>query len=132
MTLGGDGTVLHLASLFEEDLPLPPVMSFAMGTLGFLTPFDVTHFEHHFNRVLQDFDTDVECTLRSRKRCEVITASGKTGTVGTSKLLLQPPFLRLCTRRIMCLTNVSSIEVLRRGKVGWMPFAETEMEWCRV
>ena len=35
----GDGTVLHLASLFSEDAPLPPVISFAMGTLGFLTPF---------------------------------------------------------------------------------------------
>jgi len=30
----------HLASLFAEDAPLPPVMCFAMGTLGFLTPFD--------------------------------------------------------------------------------------------
>lgn len=35
----GDGTVLHLASLFSEDKPLPPCISFAMGTLGFLTPF---------------------------------------------------------------------------------------------
>lgn len=41
ITLGGDGTVLHLASLFEEDVPLPPTLSFAMGTLGFLTPFNV-------------------------------------------------------------------------------------------
>lgn len=31
--------MLHLASLFSEDEPLPPVISFAMGTLGFLTPF---------------------------------------------------------------------------------------------
>jgi NAD+ kinase len=44
ITLGGDGTVLHLASLFAEDAPLPPVMCFAMGTLGFLTPFDAAHF----------------------------------------------------------------------------------------
>jgi len=34
--------VLHLASLFVEDLPLPPVISFAMGTLGFLTPFNAS------------------------------------------------------------------------------------------
>lgn len=38
-----DGTVLHLASLFEEE-PLPPVVCFAMGTLGFLTPFDAGDF----------------------------------------------------------------------------------------
>ena len=34
ITLGGDGTVLHLTSLFVADEPLPPVVAFAMGTLG--------------------------------------------------------------------------------------------------
>lgn len=34
VTLGGDGTVLHLTSLFAADKPLPPVVAFAMGTLG--------------------------------------------------------------------------------------------------
>ena len=51
ITLGGDGTVLHLASLFVADEPLPPVVSFAMGTLGFLTPFDVTDFAATLDRV---------------------------------------------------------------------------------
>ena len=51
ITLGGDGTVLHLASLFVADEPLPPVVSFAMGTLGFLTPFDVTDFADTLTRV---------------------------------------------------------------------------------
>lgn len=34
----------HLASLFVEDVPLPPVMCFAMGTLGFLTPVDAAGY----------------------------------------------------------------------------------------
>lgn len=34
ITLGGDGTVLHLASLFKQDEPLPPCIAFAMGILG--------------------------------------------------------------------------------------------------
>jgi hypothetical protein len=34
----------YLASLFTGDVPLPPVMCFAMGTLGFLTPFDATQY----------------------------------------------------------------------------------------
>ena len=51
ITSQGDGTVLHLASLFESDEdPLPPVMSFSMGTLGFLTPFDVNHYERLLTR----------------------------------------------------------------------------------
>lgn len=31
ISLGGDGTVLHLVGLFGADEPLPPVISFAMG-----------------------------------------------------------------------------------------------------
>lgn len=71
MTLGGDGTVLHLASLFREDEPLPPLASFAMGTLGFLTPFDAADFQACLTRVLHATELPVFCTLRTRKRCEL-------------------------------------------------------------
>lgn len=77
VTLGGDGTVLHLASLFQEDEPLPPVISFAMEGLGFLTPFDVRHFGSHLTRLLIANQQTVGCTLRARKRCEVYTAGGR-------------------------------------------------------
>ena len=65
--------MLHLASLFVEDVPLPPVVSFAMGTLGFLTPFDVTDFAGILDQVLDANSQRVYCTLRTRKRCEVHT-----------------------------------------------------------
>ena len=71
ISLGGDGTVLHLTSLFVEDTPLPPVISFSMGTLGFLTPFDAGEFEPCLGRVLAANQDPVFCTLRTRKRCEV-------------------------------------------------------------
>jgi NADH kinase len=38
LTLGGDGTILHASSLFD-DAAVPPVLSFSMGTLGFLLPY---------------------------------------------------------------------------------------------
>lgn len=38
VSLGGDGTVLWVSSLFKKSVP--PVISFAMGSLGFLTPFE--------------------------------------------------------------------------------------------
>jgi len=38
VTLGGDGTILHASSLFRQG-PVPPMLSFSMGTLGFLLPF---------------------------------------------------------------------------------------------
>lgn len=50
VTLGGDGTVLHTASLFRQEAALPPVTAFAMGTLGFLTPFEASNFEPLLSR----------------------------------------------------------------------------------
>ena len=38
VTLGGDGTVLHVASLFARG-SVPPVLGISMGSLGFLMPF---------------------------------------------------------------------------------------------
>jgi NADH kinase len=38
VTFGGDGTILHASSLFSAGA-VPPVLSFSMGTLGFLLPF---------------------------------------------------------------------------------------------
>jgi NAD kinase len=38
ITLGGDGTVLHVSSLFSKSA-VPPVLGISLGTLGFLMPF---------------------------------------------------------------------------------------------
>ncbi|KAK2069456.1 hypothetical protein P8C59_004038 [Phyllachora maydis] len=35
-TMGGDGTVLRAASLFSHHASVPPILSFSMGTIGFL------------------------------------------------------------------------------------------------
>ncbi|CEH16328.1 related to pos5-mitochondrial nadh kinase [Ceraceosorus bombacis] len=51
VTLGGDGTILHASSLFD-DAPVPPVLSFSMGTLGFLLPFHIGAFEHALQELI--------------------------------------------------------------------------------
>lgn len=77
VTLGGDGTVLSLASLFDVDgVPLPPVLSFAMGTLGFLTPFDARSAVPALAALLSANESPVYCTLRTRKICSVLDAAG--------------------------------------------------------
>ncbi|KAI6781185.1 NAD kinase-like protein [Emericellopsis cladophorae] len=43
-TFGGDGTVLRAASLFKLHGSVPPIVSFSMGTLGFLGEWD---FQEH-------------------------------------------------------------------------------------
>ncbi|KAJ7928475.1 ATP-NAD kinase-like domain-containing protein [Mycena leptocephala] len=52
VTLGGDGTILHASSLFSADA-VPPVLSFSMGTLGFLLPFHIDDFAKALESVYQ-------------------------------------------------------------------------------
>jgi len=64
--LGGDGTLLHVSSLFQRSCP--PVLSFNMGSLGFLCPFDFENYEKHVSYVLSG---DVPFTLRNRLSCRL-------------------------------------------------------------
>ncbi|KAG6580343.1 NAD kinase [Phytophthora cinnamomi] len=50
VSLGGDGTVLWVSSLFSKSVP--PVFSLAMGSLGFLTPFDAENAVEHLTSVI--------------------------------------------------------------------------------
>lgn len=50
--LGGDGTVLYASWLFQRIVP--PVMSFALGSLGFLTKFDFDKHPHILSKAFQE------------------------------------------------------------------------------
>ena len=81
VTLGGDGTVLRVASLFARDTPLPPVVPLAMGSLGFLTPFDAANAEAILTTILDaggggTTSSPVFCTLRTRRACRVLAPDG--------------------------------------------------------
>ncbi|BFZ55550.1 hypothetical protein PYCC9005_002591 [Savitreella phatthalungensis] len=69
ITLGGDGTVLYSSWLFQRIVP--PVLSFALGSLGFLTMFDFTDFERDVVSVLNE---GVTAALRMRIECVVYRA----------------------------------------------------------
>ncbi|KAL0076591.1 ATP-NAD kinase [Phycomyces blakesleeanus] len=90
ITLGGDGTMLHLSSLFPK--AVPPVVCFSFGTLGFLMSFrklfkDSEMFNlvitvsiefNQYKRVLSDvMEGKVFLTLRMRLFCSLHEASGK-------------------------------------------------------
>jgi NADH kinase len=44
-TLGGDGTILHASSLFATAESVPPILSFSMGTLGFLGEWRIDEYK---------------------------------------------------------------------------------------
>jgi NAD+ kinase len=69
VTLGGDGTVLFASWLFQRIVP--PVLPFALGSLGFLTPFD---FVDHPSVMDAAIDAGIRVSLRMRFTCTVYRA----------------------------------------------------------
>ncbi|TMW55840.1 hypothetical protein Poli38472_008488 [Pythium oligandrum] len=78
ISLGGDGTVLWVSSMFKKSVP--PVLAFAMGSLGFLTPFDVENEVDHITSVIKGgFYMSLRSRLvgtiiRKNKECEPLPA----------------------------------------------------------
>ncbi|KAI5276098.1 ATP-NAD kinase [Aureobasidium subglaciale] len=50
-TLGGDGTILHASSLFANAQNVPPILSFSMGTLGFLGEWKFSDYKRALREV---------------------------------------------------------------------------------
>lgn len=67
LTLGGDGTVLFTSWLFQRIVP--PVLSFSLGSLGFLTNFEFERYKDHLNRVMGE--DGMRVNLRMRFTCTV-------------------------------------------------------------
>jgi NAD+ kinase len=50
VTVGGDGTVLHLSSLFPH--AMPPVIALAFGSLGFTTSHSLSSFQNLITKIM--------------------------------------------------------------------------------
>lgn len=72
ITLGGDGTVLYASWLFQRIVP--PVLSFSLGSLGFLTKFD---FEGYQQTLTTAFQAGVTVSLRLRFECTIMRSRRK-------------------------------------------------------
>ena len=72
VTLGGDGTVLYASWLFQRIVP--PVLSFALGSLGFLTKFDYDNFPETLTRAFRD---GIRVSLRLRFEGTVMRAQNR-------------------------------------------------------
>jgi len=67
--LGGDGTLLHVNSLFQNSC-VPPLIPISMGTLGFLTPFYFENYQKDLPELVQA-NRPLHVTARSRLLCTV-------------------------------------------------------------
>ncbi|KAJ5587434.1 kinase [Penicillium hispanicum] len=84
ITLGGDGTVLYTSWLFQRIVP--PVLSFALGSLGFLTNFDFADYQKTLENAFRE---GVVVSLRLRFEC----------TIMRSKARLKDPHARALSSR---------------------------------
>lgn len=84
ITLGGDGTVLRLASLFDAG-PVPPVLSFSMGTLGFLLPHNAKHLPKTVDMLLNG---DACVLLRMRLQTRVVPGVESGNPPGRTKHIM--------------------------------------------
>nr|XP_016515767.1 PREDICTED: NAD kinase 2, chloroplastic-like isoform X1 [Nicotiana tabacum] len=74
--LGGDGVILHASNIFRG--AVPPVISFNLGSLGFLTSHPFEDYKKDLRQVIHGNNTldGVYITLRMRLQCEIFR-SGK-------------------------------------------------------
>lgn len=75
LTLGGDGTVLFTSWLFQRIVP--PILSFSLGSLGFLTNFEFEKYKLHLNKVMGE--AGMRVNLRMRFTCTVFRADRSKG-----------------------------------------------------
>ena len=73
-TLGGDGTILHASSLFATSASVPPILSFSMGTLGFLGEWKFGEYERAFREVYLSGSSTTADNTRSMKEQVAETA----------------------------------------------------------
>ncbi|KAI9642362.1 NAD(+) kinase [Ciborinia camelliae] len=75
LTLGGDGTVLFTSWLFQR--VVPPILSFSLGSLGFLTGFEYDRFKEHLNKVMGE--DGMRVNLRMRFTCTIYRGGKEPG-----------------------------------------------------
>lgn len=106
LTLGGDGTVLFVSSVFQRHVP--PVLSFSLGSLGFLTNYQFEYFKEDLPAVL---NSKIKTNLRMRLDCKAYRR--------------RPPVTDPTTGKKICVTElVSQHQVLNELTIdrGPSPF----------
>ncbi|KAK4692004.1 NAD+ kinase, partial [Lecanoromycetidae sp. Uapishka_2] len=86
LTLGGDGTVLFTSWLFQRIVP--PILSFSLGSLGFLTNFPFATYKPTLDRIMEG--SGMRVNMRMRFTCTVYRAAHRRpSSSNSSKLSLE-------------------------------------------
>jgi NADH kinase len=85
-TLGGDGTILHASSLFSTTENVPPILSFSMGTLGFLGEWKFEEFKRAFREVYMSGAGAGSPLLQDQKHPHVMAEETEAVVTGWSSV----------------------------------------------
>lgn len=79
-TFGGDGTILHAASMFASADRVPPMLSFGMGTLGFLGEWKFEEYKRAFREAyMSGSNTERKSVLFNGESTDENDANVRTG-----------------------------------------------------
>ncbi|KAK9722076.1 hypothetical protein K7432_002963 [Basidiobolus ranarum] len=94
VTLGGDGTVLYTSLLFQRKVP--PILSFHLGSLGFLTVFNFGQFQETLGHIIDS--KSIHANLRMRIKCTVYKtiANSVPDIENLSNIESEPSLCNLC------------------------------------
>jgi len=83
LCLGGDGTLLHLSSLLTGNgaNAVPPVVSFGLGSLGFLTPFEFGDVERCLEQIMRSHERPTQISSAS----DSVASASPNGVAGTER-----------------------------------------------
>jgi NADH kinase len=82
-TLGGDGTILHASSLFSRTAHVPPILSFSMGTLGFLGEWKFEEYKRAFREVYMSGAGAGSPLFQDQKHPHIQSPDDATGNIVT-------------------------------------------------
>ncbi|KAI9593239.1 ATP-NAD kinase-like domain-containing protein [Syncephalis fuscata] len=105
VTIGGDGTILHVSSIFNKRVP--PIVSFSMGTLGFLLPF---HFKDYMSALSNLMNGHASLLPRLRLECTAFTSTGEKIKQAGNKQRLA--YMKKLAHAIDCDNDDRSVQVM--------------------
>lgn len=85
VTFGGDGTILHASSLFAAAGRVPPILSFSMGTLGFLGEWKFSEFKRAFRETyMSGSETERKTAISDQDKSSDDSRTGWSSVRGKS------------------------------------------------
>ncbi|CCD25805.2 NADH/NAD(+) kinase NDAI_0G00290 [Naumovozyma dairenensis CBS 421] len=111
ITLGGDGTVLFVSSLFQKSVP--PTVSFSLGSLGFLTNFNFEYFKQDLRKILE---RKIKINLRMRLECKIYHRHKPKYDHKTGK--------KICIMELMSTHHVLNEVIIDRGTSPFISMLE--------